>query len=120
MKTRKMYWVTCGLVVLLLISGTRVSAQSGPNRFVPFNEFAANTATAVFVPSTGRVTDTTSGGGVGAGSHRVSDAASFEQMRKHILDLYQGVRVNHSFAVGAQTYDCMPIDQQPAVRLRGE
>ena len=119
MKTRKMYWVTCGLVVLLLISGTRVSAQSGPNRFVPFNEFVANTATAVFVPSTGRVTDTASGGGVGAGSHRVSDAASFEQMRKHILDLYQGVHVSHSFAVGVQTYDCMAIDQQPAVRLHG-
>src|SRR5436190_22272468 len=99
MKTRKMYWVMFGSVVVLLTSAIRMSAQSGTNRFVPFSEFLANTARAAFIPSTGRTPDTASGGG---GSRGVSDAASFEQMRKHILDLYQGVHVSHSFAVGAQ------------------
>src|ERR1700674_2303964 len=40
-------------------------------------------------------------------------------MRRHILTMYQGVEVNHSFMLGSQHFDCVPIDQQPTVRLLG-
>jgi hypothetical protein len=48
--------------------------------------------------------------------NKVKDAAAFEEMRQSILDRYQGVEVTHSFMAGGQHYDCIPINQQPAVR----
>jgi len=101
---RRMYWVSSAFMVLVvLMSSGRASAQPGTDRFVPFNEFTATTAAAAFSPSTGKV----------------ANAAAFEEMRQHILKMYEGVQVSHSFTVGSQTYDCMPIEQQPAVRLLG-
>src|SRR5207249_8761685 len=98
------YWVTSALmVVVVLMSGRRASAQSGTNHFVSFNEFIEKTKASVFNPST----------------HKAVNAAAFEEMRQHILKLYEGVQVSHSFTVGSQTYDCVPIEQQPAVRLLG-
>ncbi len=40
-------------------------------------------------------------------------------MRQHLLRLYDGVSVRHSFLQDSQTFDCIPVDQQPAVRLQG-
>jgi hypothetical protein len=40
-------------------------------------------------------------------------------MRRHILDLYQGVHVTRSFLQGALTFDCIPVEQQPSVRMLG-
>jgi hypothetical protein len=92
--------VTSALVALVvLMSNGRASAQ--PETHEPFNEFKAKTAAAAFRPSTGRV----------------ANAQAFEEMRQHVLKMYEGVSVTHSFTVGSQTYDCIPIDQQPAVRL---
>jgi Neprosin len=42
-----------------------------------------------------------------------------EQMRQHLLGLYDGVSVKHSYALSGQTFDCMPINQQPSVRQLG-
>ncbi len=49
---------------------------------------------------------------------QVNDAASFETMRSHVLALYSGVQVKHSFLLDAHPFDCIPIMQQPSVRLR--
>jgi hypothetical protein len=49
----------------------------------------------------------------------VEDQAAFEQMRAHLLSLYDGVHVNHSFESEGEAYDCIPIMEQPAVRLNG-
>ncbi len=49
---------------------------------------------------------------------QVNDAASFESMRSHVLALYSGVQVKHSFLLDAHPFDCIPIMQQPSVRLQ--
>ena len=49
---------------------------------------------------------------------QVSDATSFEAMRSHVLTLYNGVQVKHSFLLDAHPFDCIPIMQQPSVRLQ--
>jgi hypothetical protein len=54
-----------------------------------------------------------------AAATNVANAAAFTEMRQHILNLYQGVNVTHSFVQGAQTYDCIPVEQQPSVRMSG-
>jgi len=56
---------------------------------------------------------------LGHSGFKVDDAASFEEMRQHILSMYSGVHVNHSYVLDGQTFDCVPIDQQPSVRTRG-
>lgn len=50
---------------------------------------------------------------------RVTNAANFEQMREHVLTMYDGVKPSHSFLVGSHPFDCVPVDQQPSVRLLG-
>ena len=50
---------------------------------------------------------------------KVKDAAAFEEMHQYILDMYRGVHVKHSYVLGSQTIDCVPIAQQPSVRDRG-
>jgi len=50
---------------------------------------------------------------------KATDTASVEEMRQHLLALYDGVKVTQSYVVGSQTIDCIPIMQQPAVRMLG-
>jgi hypothetical protein len=53
---------------------------------------------------------------VGTPGAAVRDAAAFDEMRRYLLRLYQGVTVRRSFAVGGQVFDCVPIGQQPGLR----
>jgi len=53
---------------------------------------------------------------VGAPGTAVKDRVAFEEMRQHLLRLYDGVRVSHSFATDGQIFDCVPIGQQPGLR----
>jgi hypothetical protein len=48
---------------------------------------------------------------------RVKTPEAFEEMRRHILSLYRGVHVPHSFLLETQAFDCVPITEQPSVRL---
>jgi len=50
---------------------------------------------------------------------RVNAAAAVEEMRRHILNMYEGVQIRHSYVLDGQTFDCVPIDQQPSVRILG-
>lgn len=50
---------------------------------------------------------------------RVKDADSFKEMREHILTMYKGIEVSHSFVLHSQQFDCIPIMEQPSVRLLG-
>jgi hypothetical protein len=43
----------------------------------------------------------------------VRDAAAFEEMRSHIVKLYEGVEVKHSFVEDSDHFDCVPVAQQP-------
>ena len=51
----------------------------------------------------------------------VENEDAFEEMKQHILELYRGVEAQHSFLVedGGQVVDCIPIEQQPAIRRFG-
>jgi hypothetical protein len=80
-------------------------AESVSTQFVPFKQFfqessGVNPAVYLFRPG-----------------NRVRDVRSFEQMRQHILLLYQGVEVSHSFTRDSDYFDCVAIEQQPSVRV---
>jgi hypothetical protein len=72
--------------------------------FIPFAEFMKRTTAA-------RVEDHAQP------LARVEGSSAFDEMKAHILALYQGVQASHSF-VGkdGQYVDCVPIDQQPSLR----
>jgi len=76
--------------------------------FVPFDEFLRHVASVTVdsyrqSPHAFHATD--------------SGKAEFEAMRKHILSMYRGVKVTHSF-VNAEGHhvDCVPIEQQPTLQ----
>jgi len=94
-------------VIVLLMLGGQASGQSGQNGFVPFNDFLKSVQTV----SSGEV--------LARAPSRVKDAEAFEEMRQHILTMYQGITVTHSFVLDSQYFDCVPIEQQPSVRLLG-
>jgi len=51
---------------------------------------------------------------------RVRGTDAFEEQRQHLLKLYSGMQVDHSFADEAgQVFDCVPIEQQPALKATG-
>jgi neprosin-like protein len=50
---------------------------------------------------------------------QVKDEQAFEEMRAHILRMYDGVKQVSSFVLDGQYADCITIDSQPSVRQRG-
>lgn len=92
------------LALLLVASATLAFAEPAKTTFVPFDKFIENTRTANSADLISRA------------ESKVKDAAAFEEMRQSILNRYQGVTVTHSFVLGNQHYDCVSVDQQPAVR----
>ncbi|MEX4005190.1 neprosin family prolyl endopeptidase [Paraburkholderia sp. EG285A] len=49
-------------------------------------------------------------------TYKVNDTSAFEVMRQAIIERYNGVHVSGSFIANGQTYDCVPVMEQPAVR----
>jgi hypothetical protein len=48
---------------------------------------------------------------------KVKNRAAFREMKDHLADFYDGVEVQHSFVdENGQIFDCIPFEQQPAVR----
>jgi hypothetical protein len=50
---------------------------------------------------------------------QVESQAAFEEMKAHILKLYEGVTVSNSFSENSQMVDCVPLEQQPGLRRSG-
>src|SRR4051812_10191045 len=73
-------------------------------KFVPFPQFLSATR------------DANASDFVGKQNLRVKDDASFQEMRNHILSLYEGVTVKHSFLEDGRHVDCVPFEQQPSLR----
>lgn len=96
-----------GLASTVVMGVASAGAQTASGQFVPFSEFIQNVQAA---PSAQYV---------GGSQSQVSDASAFEEMRRHVLSLYSGVNVKHSFVHGDQHFDCVPIMQQPSVRAFG-
>jgi hypothetical protein len=87
--------------------GREVVAQPASPAIEPFDEFVEDLATA---PAAAYV---------GQRETAVGSEAALEEMRQHLLRLYHGVTVDHSFAIDDQVFDCVPLMQQPSVRLLG-
>ena len=110
--SRKSAFLLTGMVMLDLAAATaaasaQVAQQVAPPQFTPFRTFMEQTQTA-------RAADH-----VGQPGKHVRDDAAFEEMRQHILGMYTGMPVVSSYVHGDQTFDCIPVMQQPSVRLRG-
>ncbi len=95
------------LAALVATSGAQAFAQSKPAQFVAFNNFVENTRAANASDFLTRA------------DSKVKDASAFEEMRQSILQRYEGIEVTHSFLVGSVHYDCVPVNQQPAIRNFG-
>lgn len=101
-KSMFVLWLACAMVVVFT-----TSAPAHAQGFVSFSDFVQGLKTAqvdavVALPAS-----------------KVADTASAEEMRQHLLALYDGVQVTQSYVAGSQTIDCIPIMQQPAVRMLG-
>ena len=76
-------------------------AQVGDSGFEPFNSFIQRVSTAEVASV------------AAAPGAKVSDAAEIERMRQHVLSLYAGVAVSHSFVADGQYFDCVGLTEQP-------
>jgi hypothetical protein len=56
---------------------------------------------------------------VGHAGSMVRDETAFEEMRQHLASLYEGVHVAHTFDLDGDTIDCVPMEEQPSLRLNG-
>jgi hypothetical protein len=99
--------LTCVFGLVVGIAAAPAVAQTTTDRFVPFREFIRGLATA------------DPAGYLGRPSSQINRIEDFDEMRRHVLSLYDSVQVSHSFVIGSQYFDCVPIAQQPSVRLQG-
>ena len=93
-------------VAAALLAGSAARAQTASG-LQPFQDFVAGLRAAQAEPYL-------------APKQAIARAADFNEMRAHLLRLYDGVRVRHSYALDSQVFDCVPIAQQPSLRLSGE
>lgn len=98
---------TLSVILGVLISHSTAIAQSASPSFVMFDSFMREVSAA-------RATRY-----LQAPGSRLSDSTAFEEMRNHVLSLYQGVHVTHSFTYNSQYVDCVPVLQQPGARRLG-
>lgn len=77
------------------------------NRIVPFEDFIREVRAARHETL------------AAADEARVASVGAFEAMKRHVLNLYEGVEVRSSFEDDSgNVIDCIPIEQQPALRGR--
>ena len=101
---RRCYKVLSSAVTLVVLAA---AAPLHAQEFVKFSNFVQSLKTADVDAVLPLATTT------------ATDAASVAEMRQHLVALYDGVDVTQSYVVGTQTIDCIPIMQQPAVRMLG-
>jgi hypothetical protein len=102
------FFASTTLTAALWCAGGTASAQtqSSVKEFVPFETFLKSAEPSRSV----ELTPTRS---------RVKDGAAFEEMRQHLLTMYRGVEVTHSFVLNSSHFDCVPIGQQPTAKALG-
>jgi hypothetical protein len=105
----KILWTftLCLVGCLATEPSAQVAPQAAPSQFKEFRSFMENTRSAPATDYLGRP------------GNKVRDVAALEEMRRHILQMYTDMPVISSFELDGQTFDCVPVMQQPSVRLRG-
>ena len=89
------------------IGSQPAQAQNASAQFVPYYSFlriVGNAAPTDYVGRRGNL---------------VVGAAAFASMRQYILDMYGNAHVTKSYVLDGQHFDCIPIAEQPSVRLLG-
>ena len=101
MKIAKVYSGILAAFILLLLAacGTNSSATGGftSNGPVPFSTFLQHVSQAQF--SDYAQSPTT----------KVQNESAFNEMRTHILKVYEGVKADSSYSVDGQTFDCVVV-----------
>jgi len=77
-----------------------------PSDFISFGDFLQSVRDASFDDYAGR------------DDAAVRDADAFEEMRQHILTMYDGVEQVSTFVVDGQYFDCITVESQPSLRLQ--
>jgi len=98
------------MVAMISLTAISIASAQEPttqSKFVPFGEFVSSIRGA-------QANDV-----MATPAAKVANNAAVEQMRQHLLSLYEGVNVSHSFVLGSQTVDCIPMNEQPTVRTMG-
>jgi Neprosin len=94
-------------LVLVLSPAAPTFAQGQPAGFISLPQFLTAVSAAHYTDYPGYF------------QVAVEGKAAFEAMRAHLLARYQGVTPTHSFLLGTQYVDCIPVMQQPSVRSLG-
>jgi hypothetical protein len=98
--------VVVGAIIAFTTRGEAPAAEPNNPAIVPFSEFVNSLRIApadAFVGQSGLA---------------VKSAAAFGEMRQHLLKMYSGVAVAHSLSRDKQVFDCVPVNDQPGVRVR--
>ena len=101
MKTMKLRTIF-GFILGLMMLSASLSAQSELKEFESHRDFMNRTVTADSSEYLARP------------GNRVHDSAAFEEMRQHILAMYRGVEITHSFVLDSAHYDCILVGSPPA------
>ncbi len=80
-------------------------AQPDPNAIVPLRAYLDSIQSAAYAEYAAKA------------RAKVVNEHAFAEMKAHILQLYQGVEAVNSFSdEGGGVFDCIPVEQQPALR----
>ena len=100
--------ITLAIVSVSLGQTTNQGEPTGKGDSVDFNSFIAVTRQAKFEDYARRP---------GA---KVTNQKEFDKMKKHILSMYDGVKVKNSFVMGESGFtDCVDVNTQPSLRRGG-
>ena len=91
------------ITAVLVMAAGALSAQERVREFEPFNRFMERTRFASSMD-------------LRSPRSKVRGAAAFNEMHRHLLKTYGVVEVKHSFVREGSHFDCVPVNQQPAVR----
>src|SRR3954453_288916 len=103
-RVRKLLLTAAVSLVAVTAASGSVAAESAGPAFVPFDRFVGGLAAAGPEAYPGRA---------------APPPGTFGEMRQYLLDRYQGVTSTHGYVLGGQTFDCIPVDQQPGLRGQG-
>jgi hypothetical protein len=98
--------LAAGATIALTAWSAPFAAQTASTAIVPFSDFVNSLSVA---PADAYV---------GRSGAEVESTAAFGAMRQHLVKMYSGVAVAHSFVRDDQVFDCFPINDQPGLRLR--
>lgn len=100
-------WLPAFLLAAFSLVPASAPAQTQSPKFVSFAEFKASLSSARSETFIRRA------------DAKVGSATEFAKMRAYLVRMYGGATSAHGFLLDNQTFDCIPLMQQPSVRLLG-